>query len=191
MAAAELPAPEEDLHLVERLKQGDEVAFDELYERYFDRVFAFVDRRMSNNADAEETVQEVFVNVFSAVSSYRGEAPFSAWLFGLTRRTIASRFKKRRHPTIPMGDAEPEPAVGILPTTMSAEPNPLEAYEYRERVAQMDDALCNKLSREQRALFEAHHLGDRSISELAKDLRKSEDSVKSNLYRARKVLLAR
>ena len=43
----------------------------------------------------------------------------------------------------------------------------------------------------QRRLFELHHLEHRSISDIAQDLRKSEDAVKSNLYRARKALLAR
>ena len=190
MAAAELPDPEEDLILVERLKQGDQDAFNQIYGRYFDRVYRFVLRRLSNAADTDETVQEVFINVFSAVGSYRGDAPFSAWIFGLTRRTIANRFKKRRHPTVPMGDVEPEAPSAGAPTTITSEPSPIEHYEYQERVATMTQALENKLTPEQRRLFEEHHLGDRSISELATEMKKSEDSVKSNLYRARRLVLA-
>ncbi len=64
-----------DEDLVARIREGDEAAFEQLYERYFDRIHRFVDRRMSNRADTEETVQEVFINVLGSIGSFRGEAP--------------------------------------------------------------------------------------------------------------------
>src|SRR5690606_6487681 len=98
------PIPDE--LLVERIRGGDQAAFEDLYGRYFARVHHFVARRMRNRADADETVQEVFVNVFASIDSFRGEAPFGAWLFGLTRRTVASRFKKRMPTLVSLGDDE-------------------------------------------------------------------------------------
>ena len=74
---------------------------------------------------------------------------------------------------------------------VAREPDPLEAYEYTERLARIEDAVTCELSDEQRQLFELHHLEHRSIQEIASLLSKSEDAVKSHLYRARKVLLAR
>ena len=64
-----------DEELVAQVVQGDGAAFQILYDRYFGRVYAFVQRRLRNRADVEETVQEVFINVFSSIGSYRGEAP--------------------------------------------------------------------------------------------------------------------
>ena len=55
--------------LIERIQAGDEAAFDIVYERYFPRVFTFVRRRLSNRADVEETVQDVFLAVFSSLHS--------------------------------------------------------------------------------------------------------------------------
>jgi RNA polymerase sigma factor (sigma-70 family) len=55
----------------------------------------------------------------------------------------------------------------------------------------MESAASNDLTREQRLLFLLHHVQHRSIQEIARQLAKSEDAVKSHLYRARKVLLAR
>jgi RNA polymerase sigma-70 factor (ECF subfamily) len=173
--------------LVERVRSGDRAAFDELYERYFTRVHQFVARRLRNRADADETVQEVFVNVFASIDSYRGEAPFGAWVFGLTRRTVASRFKKHMPTLVPLGDDETEGGFHAV----TREPNPHEVYEYSERLARLEDAVSSDLSDEQRQLFELHHLENRSIQEIAGLLCKSEDAVKSHLYRARKVLLAR
>jgi RNA polymerase sigma-70 factor (ECF subfamily) len=179
------PVPDE--LLVDRIRTGDQRAFEDLYERYFPRVHHFVARRLRNRADADETVQEVFVNVFASIDSFRGEAPFGAWLFGLTRRTVASRFKKRVPPLLPFADDDADG--GFLATTR--EPNPLELYECSERLARLQHAVTSELSDEQRQLFELHHLENRSIQEIAGLLCKSEDAVKSHLYRARKVLLAR
>ncbi|MGH0038110.1 MAG: RNA polymerase sigma factor [Myxococcota bacterium] len=182
-----------DDDLVSKLKQGDEAAFEALYERYFPRIHAFVDRRLSNRADVEETVQEVFFNVFNSVETFRGEAPFAAWVFGLTRRTIASRFKKKRHATVPldteMEDVAAVPAVAP-PIAPAVGPTPLELYEYQERLDRMDARAEQQLSEEQRHLFVLHHLRNQSIGDIARNLCKTEDAVKSNLYRARKILMA-
>lgn len=186
--AAAFDASEEAL--IERVRNGDEAAFQILYERYFPRVYQFVHRRLRNRADTEETVQEVFFNLFSSVHSFRGEASFAAWVFGITRRTIASRFKKKRAQTVPLDEDYSGVSEGSL-KGLQREPGPHEAYEYTERVAQLETALQSQLSEEQRRLFSLHHIQNRSIQEIARTLRKSEDAIKSNLYRARKLLLAR
>ena len=176
--------------LIQRIGEGEEAAFDQLYDRYFPRVFSFVNKRLRNRADTEETVQEVFINIFSSIGSYRREAPFSAWVLGLTRRTIASRFKKKRHETVPLIEEDADNIDVVIPS-LHREPTPLENYECEERLLRLETAAHQHLNEEQRQLFEMHHLHNRSIHEIAIELKKSEDSVKSNLYRARKVLLAR
>ena len=180
------PVAESDDALVRRVRAGDERAFEVLYDRFFKRVYLFVNQRLRNPADTEETVQEVFINVFSSMDGYRGEAPFAAWVFGVTRRTIAGRFKRKRHTTVPLGEEEHEGALGT-----PSQPSPLEAYECEELLAQIEEKLACCITDEQRELFQLHHLEDRSISEIARTLQKSENAIKSNLYRTRKVLLAR
>ena len=192
MAAPTLASPElvacpvADEILVERLRSGEQDAFGELYERYFARIFHFVARRLRNRADTEEAVQEVFVNVFASIDSFRGDAPFGAWVFGLTRRTVAGRFKKRMPNLVPLGDDDGETGTHGV----ARDPDPLEAYEYSERLARLEGAVSTDLSDEQRELFQLHHIEHRSIQEIALLLSKSEDAVKSHLYRARKLLLA-
>jgi RNA polymerase sigma-70 factor (ECF subfamily) len=188
-AGAETPVADEVL--VHLISQGDQTAFEEIYRRYFKRIYHFVDRRLNNRADAEETVQEVFFNVFNAIESYRGEAAFAAWIFGITRRTIASRFKRKQHPTVPLMDEEGEGGGLETATGVNRPPTPDESYEYRERIDTIQRLAENHLTEEQRTLFELHHIQELSINEIARTLRKSENSVKSNLYRTRKILLAR
>jgi RNA polymerase sigma-70 factor (ECF subfamily) len=182
-------APSDD-ELIARVRDRDEAAFEILYERYLPRIFSFVSRRVQNRADSEEIVQEVFINIFSSIGSFRGEAPFAAWALGLTRRTIANRFKKRRHATVPLElDAEAE-TIDLAIPTLRREPTPYDLYECGERISQLQTTANRDLTAEQRQLFEMHHLLHRPIHEIARELDKSEDSIKSNLYRARRLLLA-
>lgn len=192
MAAPELqaPVPPTDEDLIERIRFGDEVAFGEVYERYFRRVYHFLDKRLRNRADTEEITQEVFFNIFSSLHTFRGEAPFAAWVFGLTRRTLANRFKKKRHAMVPLQDDEGEHYESVN-TAAGRDPEPHEAYVFRERVERLERVVRDRLNPEQRRLFQLHHIENQSIEDIARTLRKSEDAVKSHLYRARKLLLAR
>ncbi len=192
LAAAEAVGvtPITDEALIKRTESGDQEAFEILYERYFPRVYRFVSRRLDNRSDVEETVQEVFINVFSSMASFRGEAPFVSWVLGLTRRTIAARFKKKRLATVPLETEEPERIDPLIPSA-HREPTPLEYYECRERIERLQDAATHQLNADQWQLFQLYHLEHHSIHEIAVATSKSEDAVKSNLYRARKLLLAR
>lgn len=182
---------ETDEMLVDRVRDGDRAAFDELYNRYFRRIYAFLDKRLRNRADTEETTQEVFINVFSSIDTFRGEAPFAAWIFGLTRRTLAARFRRKRHPMVPLFEEDEELSFSSLTAAGQPEATPLENYEMTERANQLKQTLEHELTPEQRKLFELHHIESMPISEIARTLSKSEDAVKSNLYRTRKQLLAR
>ncbi len=175
--------------LVDRIREGDRAAFDELYARYFKRVYGFLDRRLSNRADTEETTQEVFVNIFSSIDGYRGDAPFSAWIFGLTRRTLAARFRRKRHPTVPLFEENDETSIASLTAAGQPDADPLEIYEMSERAERLEHVLEHQLTPEQRKLFEMHHIDSIPISEIAQRTSKSEDAIKSNLYRTRKLLL--
>jgi RNA polymerase sigma-70 factor (ECF subfamily) len=177
-----------DDELLERLAAGERGAFDALYDRYYARVRSFLARRLDNPADVDDTTQEVFSNLFASLHSFRRQAPFAAWVFGLTRRTLAHRFKKRRIESVPLGDEELETQPpGRL--GRGAQPDPHQAYECLERLLRLD-AAARELSEEQREIFELHHLRFLSIQEIARTTLRSEDSVKSHLYRTRRLLLA-
>lgn len=191
MAAAEvLAATVSDGELIDRVVMGDRDAFETLYDRYFPRVFAFLQKRLNNRADTEETAQEVFINVFSSLESFRGEAPFGAWVLGVSRRTLANRFKKRRHRTVSIDSEEGREYANEHNPAIPRSVTPLEAYECMERIDQLSAAATESLSAEQLLLFEMHHLRHKTIQQIAQDLNRSEDAVKSTLYRARKLLLA-
>ncbi|MFP8876409.1 MAG: RNA polymerase sigma factor, partial [Myxococcota bacterium] len=94
---------ESDEELVARVLAKDSEAFDTLYDRYLKRVYGFVHKRLDNRSDTEELVQEVFLNVFSSLSTFRSESSFASWVLGIARHTVANRFKKPRATIVPLG----------------------------------------------------------------------------------------
>ena len=104
MRAGDAPkAGPSDEALVERVKDSDGTAFDTLFARYFLRIHRFVTRRLHDPADAEAAVEDIFVQMLAALDTFRGEAPFAAWLLSLTRRTLAQHGERPNLPTA--GDA--------------------------------------------------------------------------------------
>ena len=86
---------------------------------------------------------------------------------------------------------DPEDESRVIGTAVQREATPLEHYESRERLNRLQAAADCDLSPIQRRLFEMHHLQHQSIREIAHAINKSVDAVKSDLYRARRTLLAR
>jgi DNA-directed RNA polymerase specialized sigma24 family protein len=97
-------------------------------------------------------VQEVFFHLYSSIPSFRGDAPFAAWVFGVTRRTLASRFKRRRLDAVPLGEDEPD-GLDPLASSFQREPDPHQIYECNERLSRLEAAVEHDLSAEQWQLF--------------------------------------
>lgn len=180
-----------DEQLVTRVREGDREAFEALYRRFFPRIYRFTQKRMGNRSDVEETVQEIFIATFSSLGAFRGEAPFGAWVYGLARRTIANRYKRKRAETVPWNDADVAMADAASNTQFNEDGHdPHAAYERSERLTQLETA-AQRLSPSQWEYFRLHHLEDVPIDDIARRAQCSRDAVKSHLYRARKMLLAR
>jgi RNA polymerase sigma-70 factor (ECF subfamily) len=81
--------------LVERIKQGDLKAFDELYSRYLKPIYGYVYKRVNHREDAEDITQEVFIRAFRHIKDFRGEASFATWLYLIAKNEISRFFRKR------------------------------------------------------------------------------------------------
>jgi RNA polymerase sigma-70 factor (ECF subfamily) len=89
-------AEEDEARLVERLVARDERAFNTLVLTYERRVFALVLRMIGHRAEAEDLAQEVFVQVFKAVGSFRGESKLSTWIYRIAINLCKNRTKYLR-----------------------------------------------------------------------------------------------
>ena len=85
---------------IERAKQGDEAAFEVLYNLHKRRVYSLCLRMVSNPAQAEDLAQEAFLQLFRKVGTFRGESAFSTWLHRMTVNVVLMHLRKKGLPLV-------------------------------------------------------------------------------------------
>lgn len=97
-----------DLELLDRIRQNDFDAFQVLVTRYQDRVYGLALSMLRDEVEAQDVVQDTFLNVFRKLDSYRGEAAFSSWLYRIAANNAMMKLRsRRRDPQISL-DEEPQ-----------------------------------------------------------------------------------
>lgn len=84
---------------IRRAQTGNSTAFEFLYQLHSRRVYALCLRMMGNPADAEDLMQEAFLQLFRKISTFRGESAFSTWLHRMTVNVVLMRLRKKSLPT--------------------------------------------------------------------------------------------
>lgn len=88
-----IPLDPSESRFIERLRGRDERAFNDLVQRYEQRVYRLVFRMLGRRDEAEDMVQEVFVQVFKAVESFRGDSKLSTWIYRIAINLCKNRTK--------------------------------------------------------------------------------------------------
>lgn len=169
-----------DADLVSRCRQPDseefERAFEALFTKYKDRVYAIAFRITGTQVDALDVVQDSFALVFRKLDTFRGGSLFSTWLFRIV--VNCSIDHRRRTPQYGMAPV-PESADDPIDET----PDPRERAATRELGDQVQTAI-SLLSPKLRVILALRYLEDMSYDELAATLSLSLGTVKSRLARA-------
>lgn len=85
---------------IERAKQGDEAAFETLYNLHKRRVYSLCLRMVSNPAQAEDLAQEAFLQLFRKIATFRGESAFSTWLHRMTVNVVLMQLRRKNLPQV-------------------------------------------------------------------------------------------
>lgn len=97
---------EVDSLLVQRIRQGDSQAWDDLIGRYEGRLLAFVDSRIGNRTSAEDIVQEAFIGFLNSLPNYDGSRPLESYLFSICAYKLTDHLRREgRRPTIPLSSS--------------------------------------------------------------------------------------
>jgi RNA polymerase sigma-70 factor, ECF subfamily len=152
--------------------QKDAARFSDLYEANFERVYAFVSRRVHSRADVEDITAEVFQHALENLPRFEWRGvPFAAWLYRIAANAIADRWQSlSRESGRPVMEAP------------SVEPDDTEIQRTEHR-AQLFRNVA-KLPSEQRRVIEMRFAEEKSIREIAKVLGKSIGAVKQLQFRA-------
>jgi RNA polymerase sigma-70 factor (ECF subfamily) len=154
--------------------QKDPSRFAELYEGNFERVYAYVARRVGNRAEAEDVTSEVFQHALANLGRFEWRGvPFVAWLLRIAHNLMSDRWLRTGRES-----GEPVPDVGDA------------SWREVEQRALLFE-LVDRLPEDQRRVIHLRFTVQQSIAEIARELGRSEGAVKQLQFRALENLRAR
>lgn len=177
----------QDQALIEKIKGGDFQAFEALVNRYESKVYRLAVRMLRNQQDAEDALQETFLQVYRGLKSFEGRSNFSTWLFRLATNVCLMKIRHRgTEPAgmLPLEDFLPQHEEGVQPVIQEWPEKPEEILLTKESQEKMMEAL-DKLPPDYRAVFVLRDIEGFSNAETGEALGISVAAVKSRLHRAR------
>jgi len=174
------PRDRADEVLVAQAKTGDVDAFEELVRRYRNEVYALSYHFMRNREEAWDVAQEAFIKAHKSLTRFRGDAVFKTWLMRITANHCKDRIKKRKLPTVSLGEDDGARFEG-------REGTPEDRLAAAELGAAIEAAVAG-LSEKHRLAFVLREYEDLSYQEMAEVMECSIGTVMSRLHHARKKL---
>jgi RNA polymerase sigma-70 factor (ECF subfamily) len=166
-----------DERLLIQAAQSDPSRFAELYESNFNRVYAFVARRVKDREEAQDVTADVFHQALRNLGGFQWRGvPFAAWLLRIAANALADRWQRAaRNVEVPAEDGQIENEAGTAETA---------EVERRAMLFQLVDRLPD----DQRLVVVRRFVEQKSIREIAQELGRSEGAVKQLQFRALETL---
>jgi RNA polymerase sigma-70 factor (ECF subfamily) len=178
-----------DALLVERLRQGEDDAFEELLSTYEDPVYNLVYRLLNQQADAPDVVQEIFVKVYRNLSQFQGKSTLKTWIYRIAvneaynHRRWFSRHKKQE---VGLSSNE-DNSISLVDLMPDRCRSPFDLASDHETRALIEEALL-KINPVFRSAVVLRDIEDLSYEEVAEVLQISLGTVKSRIMRGRESL---
>jgi RNA polymerase sigma-70 factor (ECF subfamily) len=171
---------EADERLLVEAAQKDPARFAELYENHFERVYAYVVRRVGDRAETEGLTSEVFHHALANLQKFEWRGiPFAAWLFRIAANLISDRWQRSSREQL-----------ADDPEQIESVPAKAAEFDEVERKAMLF-RMVETLPPEQRRVVALRFVEQKSIKEVAREIRKTEGAVKQLQFRALTTLRAR
>lgn len=170
---------------VNMAKQGDRKAFGELYETYYDIIYKFVLKKVSNKETAEDITQEIFIQSFEGIGLLNEPEKYLSWLYSIADHKCADyfRLKSKNFEVSEEQAASSEYAAFPFNTIMLPDD-----YCVNSESADKLKEILNSLKPDMKKVLILYYYDELSLSAIAKKLKVSENTIKQKLYRARKRL---
>ena len=173
----------EEILLVRRAQQGDQIAFEKLMICHDRNILRLVQLLLSNSQDAQDVYQETFLKAFTHIHTFRFESEFKTWLTRISINLCMNRRRQRRLRQWFSLDAEQSDQDPTANAWISKDVQPDEQLQQQEIWQHLNKSL-DSLSIQQRTAFTLKHVYGYSIKEIAGVLQCAEGTVKNHLFRA-------
>jgi len=179
-----------DEELVVLAREENTRAFDELVNRYQNKIYRLARRMTATEEDAEDVLQEAFVKAYKSLGGFKGNSRFSTWLYRITVNLALMKLRKKKLETVPL-DQPIETGDGIVQREIEdGGPDPLDNLIAAES-KQILDASIADLPAGHRAVFILRDVEKLSTEDTARVLGITVPAVKSRLHRTRLMLKER
>jgi len=183
-----------DRILVDRFKNGDQAAFDEMVQRYWSRIYSMVHQLLRNQQDAEEVTQDAFIRAHKGLVNFRGDSAFSTWLYQIATNLARNRYwywwRRKRDKSIsfdaPLGDESDSTLADIIPAEVESPDDIAVNQELVDKIG----ASMENLGVKHREILILRNVKNLSYEEISSILGISIGTVKSRIARARETLRA-
>ena len=180
----------DDKELVMLARSGGESAIRVLIKRNNQRLFRAARAVVRNDAEAEDVVQEAYVKAFTRLDSFKGGAAFSTWLTRIALNEALGRIRRRR-PTDNIEDLETKATadggrVVMFPTSLTS--LDADAETGRSQARELLEDAIDELPQIFRVVFILRDVEELSVEETASQLSLRPETVKTRLFRARRLM---
>ncbi len=169
----------EELHWIEAAQQGDHDAFAKLLEAYKGPVYNLAYRMLQNGPEAEDAGQEIFLRVYTKLATYDRERKFLSWLLSIASNYCIDVLRRRRATLVTLDD------VAFAVPSQAASPERL-ALDHEQR--QIVLRAISQLPETYRLVTVLRYYHDLSYEEIEASTGLTEATVKTRLFRARRML---
>ncbi len=170
-------ASEADFELAQKAGRGNVAAFEIIYEKYHRRTYSLCFRMTQSATEAEDLTQEVFIQLFRKISSFRGDSAFSTWLHRMTVNQVLMHFRRRGVQNEKTTDDGELPEQIVRGTENHSKMPILDRIGIDRAIAQLPNGY--------RTVFVLHDVEGFEHEEIANMLKLSVGTSKSQLHKAR------
>ena len=163
---------DEDL-IYHLLDSGEDKYFNELIERYKDKIFNFVIRYLSSREDSEDITEDIFIKVYFKIDKFdKNKGSFKTWLFKIAKNTIYNKLKERKMVKISYDDIYSDK----------------EDIDLNIENNEIIQNAVNKLKKDQKTIILLYYMEGLKYREIAKTLNMPENTIKTKIRRAKEIL---
>jgi RNA polymerase sigma-70 factor (ECF subfamily) len=166
----------EEKNILKRFQEGDPSAFDQIFEKYYRKVYAFSLRSLRNKEDAEGAVQDVFYNLWKDRSKLEELKDIEAWIFTISLNTIRKHFRRLA--------TERKHLSAITERYLDSDDSTVVEVEYRD-LLEKAEIIIEKLPPRQKTIFLLSRKEAMSNLEMSEKLNISVRTIDNQLSKAK------
>ena len=173
----------DDCTLAKMVTEGNSAAFDTLFARHSDAIYAMLLKFTGNSDDVDDLIQEAFMKAYLKIGLYDPKYDFGAWIYTIARNTFVDFSRSRKSNALNPQNLSPE----IDNTAQSSSPTPEDYIINAQQRAQIERYI-SMLPEDYRQLFELRFLDEYSYEEIAEKLDMKLGTVKTRIFRVRNMM---